>query len=224
MKELILLFHGVGEPAQRVGPEEAPYWLSVPSFTCLLDQILECSTNTNIRISLTFDDGNASDAYLALPELSKRGLQASFFVCAGRIGKKHYLDNSMIRDLLDGGMSIGSHGMDHRDWRTLDSQALEVEIYRARRKLEELVQRPVTRVAIPFGSYDRQILKQLKRDRWECIYTSDRGITRSSARIKPRETIDVTMQDENLIRKLLANPTLRIRMRRGLSRLYKRLR
>jgi peptidoglycan/xylan/chitin deacetylase (PgdA/CDA1 family) len=224
MKELILLFHGLGEPHNWVVPEELPYWLSVPSFTSLLDQVLECSTNANFRISITFDDGNASDAYLAFPELSKRGLRASFFVCAGRIGKKHYLDNSMIKDLLEGGMSIGSHGMDHRDWRILDWLALEVEIGDARRKLEELVQRPVTTVAIPFGSYDRRILNRLMRSQWECIYTSDRGITRSLAKIKPRETLDVTMQDEYLIRKLSANPALRVRMRRGLSRLYKRLR
>jgi peptidoglycan/xylan/chitin deacetylase (PgdA/CDA1 family) len=224
MKELILLFHGLGEPHHWVVPEELPYWLSVASFNGLLDQVLECSTNANLRITITFDDGNASDAYLAFPELAKRGLHASFFVCAGRIGKKHYLDNSMIKDLLEGGMSIGSHGMDHRDWRILDSSGLEVEIGDARRKLEELVQRQVTTVAIPFGSYDRRILNRLMRDRWECVYTSDRGIARSWAKIKPRETVDVTMQDDELVRKLSENPALRIRIKRRLSRLYKRLR
>jgi peptidoglycan/xylan/chitin deacetylase (PgdA/CDA1 family) len=224
MKELILLFHGLGEPHHLVDQKELPYWLSLASFTRLLDQVSECSTNANLRMTITFDDGNDTDAYLAFPELSKRGLCASFFVCAGRIGKKHYLDNSMIKDLLDGGMSIGSHGMDHRDWRMLGPSALEMEITDARHKLEELVQRSVTTIAIPFGSYDRRILNRLKRDRWECIYTSDRGIARSSARIKPRETLDVTMQDANLIRKLSANPALHIRMRRRLSRLYKGLR
>src|SRR5262249_21408654 len=161
MRELILLFHGLGEPHHRVVPEELPYWLSTASFTSLLDKVLEYSTNAGLRISITFDDGNASDAYLAFPELVKRGLFASFFVCAGRIRKKHYLDNSMMKDLLAGGMSIGSHGMDHRDWRLLDSLALDVEIGDARRKLEDVIQRPVTTVAIPFGSYDRRVLKRL---------------------------------------------------------------
>jgi peptidoglycan/xylan/chitin deacetylase (PgdA/CDA1 family) len=224
MKELVLLFHGIGEPHHLVGPEELPYWLSAASFSHLLDQVSECSDRSDLGITITFDDGNASDAYLALPELSKRGLRASFFVCAGRIGKSHYLDNTMIKDLLEGGMSVGCHGMDHRDWRTLDSLTLELEVDGARRKLEQVVQRPVTTVAVPFGSYDRRILNRLTRDRWECIYTSDRGTAQSLAMIKPRETIDATMQDEHLIRRLSANPALPLRLKRGLSRFYKRLR
>ena len=224
MNELILLCHGIGQPNNGVGSEELAYWLSPAAFCDLLDQVAECPTSAEFRISLTFDDGNASDACVALPELSKRGLSASFFVCAGRIGKRHYLDKSMIKDLLEAGMSIGSHGMDHRDWRTLDSIALDVEMGDARRKLEDISQRAVTTVAIPFGSYDRRVLNRLKRDPWACIYTSDRGTARSWAKIKPRETLDVSMADKSLIRKLSAGPSLRIRLRRGCARLYKRLR
>ena len=39
--------------------------------------------------------------FLALPELAKRDVKASFFVCAGQIGTKHYLDKSMIIDLIE---------------------------------------------------------------------------------------------------------------------------
>jgi peptidoglycan/xylan/chitin deacetylase (PgdA/CDA1 family) len=222
MRELILSLHGLGEPHDVVGAEERPYWLTAASFARLLDQLL--AENDDHKITITFDDGNASDALLALPELSKRRLVASFFVCAGRIGKKHYLDIPMIKDLLGGGMSIGTHGMDHQDWRQLGSQALEIEISDARRKLEDIIQRPVTTVAIPFGSYDRRVLNRLMRDPWECIYTSDGGIARRSATIKARETLDATMQDENLFRALLLDPPLRVSMKRRLSRLYKRLR
>jgi peptidoglycan/xylan/chitin deacetylase (PgdA/CDA1 family) len=226
MKELVLLFHGLGEPHHLVGPEELPYWLSAASFDHMLDQVLESSNGIGPGITITFDDGNASDAYLAFPALSKRALRASFFVCAGRIGKKHYLDGAMIKDLMEGGMSIGSHGMDHRDWRRLDPLALEAEVDDARRKLEDLIQRPVTTAAIPFGSYDRRVLNRLVCDRqeWECIYTSDRGIANGFAKIKPRETIDATMKDECLIHTLSAGPRRSLRLRRGLARLYKRLR
>jgi peptidoglycan/xylan/chitin deacetylase (PgdA/CDA1 family) len=224
MRELVLCLHGVGEPHHRVSAEELPYWLSVSSFTRLLNQALERSKSTGPRVIFTFDDGNASDALLALPELSKRGLRASFFVCVGRIGKKHYLDASMIKDLLEAGMDIGSHGMHHRNWRLVNTKALDEEIVDARRKLEDLIQRSVTAVAIPFGSYDWRVLNRLMRDSWEFVYTSDRGTARSAARIKPRETVDATMQDENLLGKLLTDPPLRTRLERELSRLYKRLR
>jgi peptidoglycan/xylan/chitin deacetylase (PgdA/CDA1 family) len=225
MRELVLSLHGVGEPHRWVGAEEVPYWISVGSFTRLLDEALELPKSSELRIIFTFDDGNASDALVALPELSKRGLRASFFVCAGRIGKDHYLDDSMIKDLLEGGMSIGSHGMHHRNWRTLDAMTLEEEIADARRQLEDVVQRPVNTVAIPFGSYDRRVLNRLMRDSWQCVYTSDRGKARSSAKIKPRETIYASMEDDNnLLRALSASPPWDVRIRRELTCLYKRWR
>ena len=79
---------------------------------------------------ITFDDGNQSDAKIALPALVKRGLRASFFICAGRIGRPGYLDRVAIRDLLDAGMEVGSHGMRHLDWRKIDDTTLNVEISR----------------------------------------------------------------------------------------------
>jgi peptidoglycan/xylan/chitin deacetylase (PgdA/CDA1 family) len=225
MRELVLSLHGVGEPHRWVGAEELPYWISVGSFTRLLDEALELPKASELNTIFTFDDGNASDALVALPELSKRGLRASFFVCAGRIGKEHYLDDSMIKDLIEGGMSIGTHGMHHRNWRILDTMTLEEEIADARRKLEDIVQRPVTTVAIPFGSYDRRVLNRLMRDSWECVYTSDGGKARTSAKIKPRETIVAAMEDENdLLRTLSATRPFSIRIYRELICLYKRLR
>ena len=61
-------------------------------------------------VVITFDDGNESDALIALPELVKRNLKAFFFVVGGRIGLPHYLDRVALRDLISAGMEIGSHG------------------------------------------------------------------------------------------------------------------
>lgn len=135
MRELILNLHGLGEPSAAVDEQEKQYWWSVSSFSWLLDLMADRLPGTSPKISITFDDGNASDALLALPELAKRDVKASFFVCAGRIGTKHYLDKSMIIDLIKSGMQIGSHGMHHRDWCTLGPNELDEEIVGARRRL-----------------------------------------------------------------------------------------
>lgn len=224
MRELILLFHGLGEPHSLVDEEEARYWWDPASFAQLLDQLIERQERLPAKVRITFDDGNASDALLALPELSKRGLNAEFFICAGRVGKKHYLDKPMIRDLLTEGMSVGSHGMDHRDWRTLDAAALDIEINDARRRLEDITEHPVTAVAIPFGSYDRRVLGRLKRESWDCIYTSDGGTTQSGSTTKPRETVTNDMQGQDILTRLSVTPPIRIKARRILARLYKQLR
>ena len=224
MRELVLLLHGLGEPHSLVDAEERRHWWSVASFARLLDQILEFQENLEAKIRITFDDGNESDFLLALPELSKRDLTAEFFVCAGRVGKDHYLDRTMINELLAQGMSIGSHGMDHRDWRTLDSTALDVEIGDARRKLEDLTQRPLNMVSIPFGSYDRRVLRRLKREPWEVIYTCDRGTTQTTSRMKPREPVFSDMEAEDILVRLLARPSVYVTATRVLSGAYKRLR
>lgn len=223
MRELIINLHGIGEPPAAVDANEKPYWWSVEAFNLLLDQISGIPANTDPRVSLTFDDGNASDALLALPRLHRSGLFASFFVCAGRVGKRHYLDRSMIRDLLDAGMGVGSHGMNHVDWRTISSTDLEVEISGARKMLEAVVEQPITMAAIPFGSYDRRVLRRLKQERFDFIYTSDGGIADATSVIKPRETVDKGMQDCDVILEFMKSTPLRSAAR-ALSRLYKRIR
>jgi peptidoglycan/xylan/chitin deacetylase (PgdA/CDA1 family) len=222
-RELVLIFHGVGEPHPKVDSEEKPYWLSRDRFTLLLNQILDLQTNTNTKISLTFDDGNASDITVALPELARRDLTASFFVCANRIGKQHYLSDVMIRELLGAGMRVGSHGMDHRDWRMLDEAGLRCEISEARHKLEDVIQRPVTRIAIPFGSYDRRVLSWLERERWDVIYTSDRGTTSVTSKFKPRTSIKATMRDDEILY-LLRSPHLHDELRKVVLSMWKRWR
>ena len=41
---------------------------------------------------ISFDDGNASDLEIGLPALLERGLTATFFVLAGRLGRPGSLD------------------------------------------------------------------------------------------------------------------------------------
>ena len=71
-------FHGIGTPE---GPEREPdehrYWVTESAFLRVLDL---CASVPNVRLS--FDDGNASDAAIALPALLERGLSADFFPIA----------------------------------------------------------------------------------------------------------------------------------------------
>lgn len=224
MNELVLSLHGLGDPHPAVGAEEQRYWWREASFAALLDEMLSLPMDSLRRVQITFDDGNTSDVLLALPTLANRALTASFFVCAGRIGKKYYLDRPMIEELLAAGMRIGSHGMDHRDWRKLDTRDLDVEVTDARRKLEDITQRPVSTVAIPFGSYDRRVLSRLEREPWDVIYTSDGGMARSTSRLKAREGLVADFQGAGVLGKLLERPSAFIRTRRILSRVYKRIR
>jgi peptidoglycan/xylan/chitin deacetylase (PgdA/CDA1 family) len=220
----VLNLHGIGAPHGGVTGDERLYWLSHEAFVSLLRTIVVTRDRFNPPIVITFDDGNESDALIALPELAKLNLNAIFFIVAGRIGSPHYLDRSALRDLISAGMEIGSHGMHHCDWRSLEPKRLHVEVDAARHRIEDVCGKPVTKVGIPFGSYDHRVLKQLHAERLDCVYTSDGGLARSDAWLKPRQTICSDMSEADMKLLITCYPNLAARLRCCATRLYKRLR
>jgi peptidoglycan/xylan/chitin deacetylase (PgdA/CDA1 family) len=222
-RELILNFHGIGTPHRGVGSDERAVWISRDRFIALLDHVAALRSEDGMPIAITFDDGNASDADVALPELSKRNMKAAFFVCAGRLDAPEYLSRAAVRDLLAAGMEVGSHGMHHRDWRALDDAALDEEVGTARKRLEETCGRPVTTVAIPFGAYDRHVLARVRAEGFACAYTSDRGFARRNAWLKPRNTLRADSVEDDVSRMLTRAATLESALRDAYG-LYRRLR
>jgi peptidoglycan/xylan/chitin deacetylase (PgdA/CDA1 family) len=183
-RSTILTFHGIGEPERRLEAGEEQVWLGSDGFGSVLDSV---AGRTDVRI--TFDDGNASDVVHALPALLRRGLTATFFIVAGRLGKRGFLDEGGVRALTAEGMAIGCHGMHHRSWRRLAEPQLREELVEARRLLEDVIERPVTEAACPFGSYDRGVLRALRRCGYRRVYTSDRGTARYDDWLQARNTV-----------------------------------
>lgn len=222
-RRLVLDIHGIGHQPAWVEVDEDEYWCDRPqTFEGLLDRIPEVQAACGTRIELTFDDGNASDATVALPALVRRGLPASFFVCAGRINKPGYLDRAALRDLLAAGMQIGSHGWSHVDWRRVDDATLEIEVDGARREIEDAIGQGVRAVAIPFGSYDRRVLRRLGS--FSTLYTSDGGFAREGSRMVPRTSYRKDWTDTTLAELAGARESLPARARRAVVLAIKRMR
>jgi peptidoglycan/xylan/chitin deacetylase (PgdA/CDA1 family) len=179
-----LTFHGLGEPPRPLDDGEAAVWVGTPGFEAVLDAV---AGRDDVRI--TFDDGNASDVAIGLPALARRGLTATFFVVAGRLGHEHFLSAAQVRELRDAGMRIGNHGMHHRAWRGLGDAELDEELGTARRMLEDVVGAPVDEAACPFGAYDRRVVGALRRGGYRRVYTSDRGTAGDAAWLQARNTI-----------------------------------
>lgn len=190
MWELILTFHGIGKPPREPSPAESHYWWDENAFCFILDQLTTVELPGSREIRITFDDGHASDVEIALPELLSRNLKATFFICAGRVGIPGYLDAKGINRLLEAGMEVGSHGMNHVDWRQASDDDLSVEISHARKILEAVSGRPVTKASIPFGSYDHRVLERLRSEGLKSVYSSDGGLANSRNWLKPRNTLD----------------------------------
>ena len=84
-----LTFHGIGDArAAARSRRRRDVWLELASSS---DRVLD-SVAGRSDVRITFDDGNASDVEHALPALRRRGLTATFFVVAGRLGEPGFLD------------------------------------------------------------------------------------------------------------------------------------
>ncbi|TDK46266.1 polysaccharide deacetylase family protein [Antarcticimicrobium luteum] len=219
-KRSVLIFHGIGEPQRELEPGEAVFWLSRARFCEILDRITGMGTTAP---EITFDDGNASDAEIALPELEKRGLRATFFLLSARIGTPGSLSEADVRRLAQAGHTIGLHGATHRDWRRLDAAGRQAEYRDARQRLAELAGAPVTLAAAPFGAYDRRVTEAVDAEGFEALYTSDRGQCRNTRFLRPRNCIEGEMDNAQLEEALRGLVPYGRRTRRLLGLMRKRL-
>jgi peptidoglycan/xylan/chitin deacetylase (PgdA/CDA1 family) len=196
-----IIFHGIGKPQRALDPGEARYWVTVDAFHGIVDAVVG---RPDVRIS--FDDGNASDIEIGLPALLERNLVGSFFVVAGRIGSPGSLDADSVRELSRHGMTIGTHGMDHRPWPKLSPRERERELIEARARIAEVVGRPVDDAAMPMGLYDRKLLADLKRLGYKAAHTTDRIPGTDGAWLQPRFSILADDTVESVQRDALSDP------------------
>jgi peptidoglycan/xylan/chitin deacetylase (PgdA/CDA1 family) len=211
--------HGIGPTSRTLDPGEEHTWVSVGQFERALDAAVG---RDDVRI--TFDDGNASDLEIGLPRLVERGLKAEFFVLAGEFGKPGRIDAAGVRALLSAGMSVGSHGWAHRDWRKLTDAEAEREIGEANRVIGEVTGEPVTSVAIPFGSYDRIVLTRLRRAGVRRAYTSDGGTARRGQWLQARNSLRHDLDAEWVRQVFSGKASPMVHARRIVARQVKQLR
>jgi peptidoglycan/xylan/chitin deacetylase (PgdA/CDA1 family) len=216
---LNLCFHGIGAPGQRaLDPQEDSYWVATDAFEEMLDVIARSPP-----VGITFDDGNASDAQVALPALLSRGLRASFFVIAGRCDEPGSLSLADVRELVRQGMTVGCHGMRHRNWRRLDDDGIREEFVTARRLIGDAAGEPVRDAACPFGEYDRRVLHELRRHGFSRVYTIDGRPARPDAWLQHRYIVRSDDTPER-IAALARDPRQATDVLRSLKRAVKRWR
>jgi peptidoglycan/xylan/chitin deacetylase (PgdA/CDA1 family) len=180
-----ICFHGIGTPQGELEPEAAGYFVSRAVFLAVLDEMMAYPEVTQ----LSFDDGFVSDVEIALPALQERGVFATFFPLAGKLGRPGHVDPTDLRALATAGMTIGSHGMRHRSWRGLDAKSSAEEFTVARSVIADAAGTQVRTAACPFGAYDRHVLAALHNHGYTQVFTSDRRRARLGSWLQPRYSV-----------------------------------
>lgn len=177
----ILMYHHV-VPADEVAPL-APYAVSRDLFACQLDHLQSRGYRTltlsalcdlwdnggkgwegGKPVALTFDDCPAALLDCAVPELLRRGMTATFFAVAGKLGGYNEWDAGQVPavslmsaadlpGLAASGFEIGSHGLTHRHLRACSPETVTVEMSESRQRLQAITGQRVDFFAYPFGEY-----------------------------------------------------------------------
>jgi peptidoglycan/xylan/chitin deacetylase (PgdA/CDA1 family) len=137
-------------------------------------------------ILLTFDDGYSDLADQALPALQRLGWSATVFVATATIGgesvwdapegaAERLLSAEDIRTWAAQGFEFGAHGATHCDLTRVGRERLHQEVVGGRDVLAELVGRPVTAFAYPYGNYNDEVRKVV-RGSFELAFGVDEGL------------------------------------------------
>lgn len=103
-------------------------------------------------VSLTFDDGNASDMWVA-EKLAERGMTATFFLVRDRCtGDKGVLSPDQIRELDAMGMTVGAHTCTHGALNRMSPSEALTELEDSRKWLQDVVSGEMDTMSFPFGA------------------------------------------------------------------------
>lgn len=198
-----ICFHGVGTCTQEREPGESKYWVRQAHFLRILDEV---ALHPEVRLS--FDDGNVSDAAVALPAMQERGLTGTFFALAGRLDDRASLNPADLQLLRSSGMSIGTHGWSHIPWRGMTDEIAHRELVEARAVLAEASGGPVHEAALPLGRYDRQLITRLKEHNYAAVYSSDRFRANPDSWLQARYRVRADDARESIREVILRRPGL----------------
>jgi peptidoglycan/xylan/chitin deacetylase (PgdA/CDA1 family) len=188
-------------------------------------------------ILFTFDDGYADLAQWAFPVLLRLGWEATVFVAADTVGGRSTWDEPAavahpimpadeIRAWAARGIEFGAHGATHCDLTRVDASRLREEVVGGRDALTEIVGKPVTAFAYPYGRYDDPV-RELVADSFEVAFGLADGLNDAATeRTRLRRTmvqssdttIDVVLR-ARFGRSALERARARLRLRNRVGRL-----
>ena len=123
-------------------------------------------------VLLTFDDGHVSHFEHVAPALKEVCFTGVFFIPTALIGRKGQMSWAQLRELVQDGFEIGSHGLRHIPLTNLSSGELKEEINQSKEILQDRLGIEVKSFSLPRGFYHSRIAEEAAKAGYRFLFTS----------------------------------------------------
>ncbi len=131
-------------------------------------------------VILTFDDGYRDFYTDAYPILKKHNAKATQYVVSGLLNSPNYMFKDQVKEIArEGLVEIGAHTVTHKWLKDQTIEKLSYEISQSKIDLENLIQKPVTSFAYPYGAFDQNAIIQTKLAGYETAVSTVPGVKHS---------------------------------------------
>lgn len=131
-----------------------------------------------LSVVFTFDDGNESDSALSAKILNAYKFKGTFFPTITNL-EKGIITEANLKQIIDYGMDIGSHGINHRNFKELSRHEQFIELNNSKRELEKITGQAVSFFSLPYGLYNRQTIGVAREAGYQGILTTQFRINRN---------------------------------------------
>jgi peptidoglycan/xylan/chitin deacetylase (PgdA/CDA1 family) len=114
-------------------------------------------------VSLTFDDGWATQYTNGLPLLEQYHVPSTFYLVSGFLNQAGYLSTSQAAALKAAGNEIGSHTVSHPNLATQTPSQLTTQLQSSQDILLSLLGAPIDNFASPEGVYNDQVIAGIQQ-------------------------------------------------------------
>ena len=206
----VLMYHSINQHKQS---EKDIYSLSQRDFAQHVELLHELHKTENSKIvkldstdrsgiTITFDDGYRDTLTIAAQTLADKKLPFTVFVSSANItsGDSKFLNRQELIELSKiSGATIGSHGHAHSHLAKMSPQDVTSDLKHSKDWLEQIVQKPVTTLSYPHGSYNNDVVRIASEIGFEFAATSKWGVFEVGTKKLEIPRIDIWSQDSRKV-------------------------
>jgi peptidoglycan/xylan/chitin deacetylase (PgdA/CDA1 family) len=181
-RKVILLYHSVGTSPWATDKYQFIQqinWLHDHCQLLSLTQLIHAKPSDQLQIALTFDDGYQTLYDQVAPLLSAKKIPALVYINTGWIAdnvqqrkasapnlghypNEYFLTWDEVAQLEKNTWEIGSHGVNHDNFTTLQKTTIQQELIESKRHIQSHLNKECSHFSYPFGRYTHSVKTAVK--------------------------------------------------------------